>query len=1163
MAKILGLDLGTNSIGWAVIEDGKKILGTGARIFPEGVKRDTQGKEESKNATRREKRQLRRQTYRRKMRKMILVKELMQHGMFPKIENIKEAIQDIVLSEQLKQYFSANPYELRAKASKGEKLSLIELGRVLYQFAQRRGYKEDLQSDDNTKESKNPEYKLKKDIYEETKEKIYKTTLGNYLNSLDPHKERIRNRYLVRSMYLQEFEIIWEKQKKYYPEIITDDLKQKIGDATDGILFFKRDLRSQKHLLGKCTFEPSKTRCANSSILYEQFRMHQFINSIKYGEKLLNEEQRKIVVELLSSSSKDKIEFTDIKKKLKLSGENFNCEDKQKVIACKTISNFRKIFGKEEWDNKPIEEQEEIWHIKTTAKDREWIEKYAKEKWKLDDVQIKKFCDLKLAKDYSNLSRKAICNILPFLKKGKMFHEAVLLGGVKNAFGNEWNTIDEKKKDFIETTIGEITNNLDGKTKDNISKWLKEDFKFSDKQLKKLYHHSEVQKTKQQLDALPEPENIRNPIVQQALYELKKLVNVIIKEYGKPNEIRVELARELKSAKKERDKIRIQNWENETENDKIKIRLDEYKKPHTRHFIQKLKLFQELEKEKGIALCPYTGKTISISKLFNDGYVQTEHIIPLSVSLDDSLANKTLCVADENQKKGDQTPFQFYGKDNKHWGIVKERAKQLLPYRKYQRFISEKPAVLDEFIQRQLNDTRYISKSAKEYLKYITPNVTVAQGRATAMLRHWWGLDNIRNQKFEMPKLADDEYIVALDENNTILETSKWTKDHKKEEERLAKLGKVISGNVNKGVFYPYKTRDDHRHHAIDAITIACSKTSYLQKISKLTGRGCDEDKISKLTNFDAPWKSFWRDANDSVNNILVSYKNKSKVLTTSKKTVKKNGIKYTGKGIAARGQLHDATVYGRYENKDGEVFYHIRKPLESLTKKAQIDKIADRTIRKIIEDAIKKANPKIDLSKKYDVPDNTFFKTDDKGIKHPLVFLPNQNGEPIPIKKVRLKEVSSNAVKLKTNKEVNQWVEPGENHHIVIYEKENGKRDGIIVPFWVAVETKKEKLPVINTNIPDGKFIMALSKKDMILLDIDENEIDWNKPNYSILSNHLYTVRKLSVTGNTKVIVFTLHKEANVNADRDKAPFVQRKTPNSLNGIKVKISPTGKIFKA
>ena len=97
MTKILGLDLGTNSIGWAVIEGGKKIHGTGVRIFPEGVKGDTKGKEESKNATRREKRQLPRQTYRRKMRKIILVKELMQHGMFPKIENIKETIQDIAL----------------------------------------------------------------------------------------------------------------------------------------------------------------------------------------------------------------------------------------------------------------------------------------------------------------------------------------------------------------------------------------------------------------------------------------------------------------------------------------------------------------------------------------------------------------------------------------------------------------------------------------------------------------------------------------------------------------------------------------------------------------------------------------------------------------------------------------------------------------------------------------------------------------------------------------------------------------------------------------------------------------------------------------------------------------------------------------------------------
>ena len=136
--------------------------------------------------------------------------------------------------------------------------------------------------------------------------------------------------------------------------------------------------------------------------------------------------------------------------------------------------------------SKPIEEQEEVWHIKATAKDREWIQKYTRVKWGFDNEQINKFCDLKLAKDYSNLSRKAISNILPFLKEGKMSHEAILLGGVKNAFGKEWESMDENQKDFIETNIEEIANNVDGKTKENISNWLKEDFKFSEKQLKKL-----------------------------------------------------------------------------------------------------------------------------------------------------------------------------------------------------------------------------------------------------------------------------------------------------------------------------------------------------------------------------------------------------------------------------------------------------------------------------------------------------------------------------------------------------------------------------------------------------------------------------------------------------------------------------------------------------
>ena len=147
MAKILGLDLGTNSIGWALIEEKKKLIDAGSRVFPEGVNRDKSGLEISKNETRRLARQIRRQYFRRKLRKMHVATLLMELDMFPKVDSLPTKITEVFLLDSLRLFFKLNPYELRAKAAKGEKLELLELGRIFYQLSQRRGYKGSLLAD--------------------------------------------------------------------------------------------------------------------------------------------------------------------------------------------------------------------------------------------------------------------------------------------------------------------------------------------------------------------------------------------------------------------------------------------------------------------------------------------------------------------------------------------------------------------------------------------------------------------------------------------------------------------------------------------------------------------------------------------------------------------------------------------------------------------------------------------------------------------------------------------------------------------------------------------------------------------------------------------------------------------------------------------------------
>jgi len=1171
MTKILGLDLGTNSIGWALVNiETKKIQGIGSHIFSPGVNYE-KGNEISKNATRREKRQIRRQTFRRKRRKRKLAQLLSKYKMFPVIYDLETEITKEKLNEELKDFFAINPYECRAKAYKGEKLSLNEIGRIFYQFAQRRGYKESLKTSEQEDEGKIYDGKPKEGIIgiNQTREKIKEFgTLGNYLNNEDPHKTRLRNRYTTRNMYLDEFEITWESQRKYYPEILTDELKTTLGDHENGILFYQRTLRSQKHLIGHCTFEPDKPRCPISAIPFEEFRMHQFINSIKHGENPLDENERQIVVELINSKEK-KFDFKELKKKLKLEKGTFNYKDDYKITGNRTISSFRKIFGKKRWDSMSNEEKEKVWHIKLFATSKEWLSEYAKTNWELDDKSVEKLLKFRYAEDYSNLSRKAINNILPYFKEGKLYNEAVLLGGLKKVFGAEcWKTILDEEKKTIEDTVIAIAGQKSepGKETDKIKNFLRKQYKLSDERLSKLYHHSFLEKAESDSKKLPEPENLRNPIVQQALYELRKVVNEIIKEYGKPEAIKVELARELKMPKKMRDKIKFDNMENEKRNDEAKKVLDDYNKPHSRANIQKVILWEECDHS-----CPYTGEKIGVHELFDDGYVQVEHIIPYSVSLNDSMQNKTLCLADENKAKGDRTPFQFYGSNDKKWDEVKNRAYKLFKnnYPKYKRFISKQIPDVDEFISSQLNDTRYISKASKNYLKSIFSNVDVTQGSATALLRHYWGLDTILNKSINIENLEDGEYYGAVDENNQFVDILEWNFNTKEKDlESLKKKGKLLQGKVKDGKFYSYKTRDDHRHHAIDALTVALTKKSYLQKISTLKARGLQSEDIFEKYEIPKPWEKFWEDANNAVQNILITHKKTDRIITKIKKPLfdyngrprkDKNGKIIFSQGEAARGELHKESVYGKHTGEDGKEYFHITKPLEKLTS-AQIKKIVDKGIRDIILNRIKEMGVNTE-QKKFDVPKGTFFDYNDAGNKIPKIFIPNKNGEPIPVKKVRIRETIGNAEMLK---ELNQYVNPMHNHHVAIYKNENGDFYEKVVTFWEAVERVKQGLPAINKQQDDGsEFVTSLQINDLFLLGLTDEEYENYKDNKEVLSEHLYKVEALS----SKYYEFRLHNSANTN-DENRPNYVRIQGFGSgitgwqsFNPRKVQLSVLGKII--
>ncbi|MBU2526838.1 MAG: type II CRISPR RNA-guided endonuclease Cas9 [Bacteroidetes bacterium] len=1128
MAKILGLDLGTNSIGWAVVDDEKnKILGIGSRIFPMGVENLGDGDNEmSKNASRTGARGTRRQFFRRRLRKKVLLKALSEHNMCPlKDEDFKDWKKTKEFpSVKLSEWFALNPYELRQKAL-NEKLSLEEIGRIFYHLIQRRGFLSNSRKSGGEDDEKGTIYKgvakEGKIGITETQEKIQDKTLGTYLYEIYPPEnkpfqdglERIRNRYTTRKMYIDEFELIWNNQSQFHSSL-TDDLKTLFGGRKidgykeDGILFHQRPLRSQKHLVGNCSFEPSKTKCPISAIPFEQFRVWQWVNTVEYNGKKLSQEEKEKIVEFLYTIEKPV--FKRIRKVIgKESAEfKFNYKDDDKIVGTHTISNLsnKKFFGKK-WFDFSEKEQEDIWHVLYFFDSKSNLKDYALKNWHFTEEQAVAISKFNVKDGYSSLSRKAISNILPFLKRGYTYDVAVVMGGIRNVFGSNWEQLPDDKRNFlIDNVEGIVRSKTKGGFIDIIKDILRKDYGISDLQLRKLYHHSATIDATELLEKLPvgkdadkEIQSIRNPIVITALFELRKLVNELIDEHGKLDEIKVEMARDLKISKSQRNKIRRNQKRLERENDRIKAEVEKYARV-THDSMLLYKLWEECKKT-----CPYTGKPISVTQLFS-GEVQIEHIHPWSRSLNDSFSNKTLCYADENRKKGNKTPFEFYGHDEANWSAIKERALKLFSdtkeyptsYQKFKRFVQQK--FDDDFTTRQLNDTRYISKEAKNYLSKICKKVTVSPGQATSNLRLKWGLNSVLN-----------------DENT--------------------------------------KTREDHRHHAIDALVMACTKVSYVQELAKWNRYNRTYD----LKEFPMPWETFRYDAEKAVEQILVSHKKVSNDITIRTHITEKNGKKYKNIGIAARGQLHKETVFGK-RTFNGEEAFHVRKPIDSLTTEKQLEKVVDEAIKLLIRKRIQVLGGFV----KGTIPNNTFFIVDENGVKQPQIFLPNKNGEPVPILKVRVKENIGGAEKLKQN--VNQWVNPRNNHHVLIYKDDKGNLKEEVVTFWTVVERKRQKQSIYLLPEDGKEIVTTLHINDMFLLGLNEDEINWENPDYELLKAHLFKVQTLS----QMFYEFRLSQDATQNKDTNSdvfrriQSFGDGKTGwKTHNPIKVKITPTGKIEKA
>ena len=782
MAKLtLGLDVGTNSVGWALVDHTAcQTLAAGVRIFPEGVDRDQQGGEKSKTQSRRDARGTRRQIHRRVQRRRLLRQSLTEVGLLP------------ISPESLDSLLAENPYELRCRAL-SEKLDPHQIGRIFLHFAQRRGYlsnrKTDKAKDKETKGILAEMNQLAAEMQEAdcpTLGSYYAKLDGNYVPCNDGSGPHIRRRHTRRDMYEDEFEITWTAQQKHHPDILTDALKygargkqvfpkkpDRLGKRSDaigeygvhGLIFFQRKMYWPKSVVGRCELEPREKRCPRAARAAQTFRILQEVNNLRLldlmtrTERCLDQTKRETLVKRLSETKEAK--FDQIRKWLKLPETalfNFERGGRKKLDGHlpNAALGGKKCLGKR-WAQLPENIKDAIVDILIEEDMENDVLRRLTSECGLTLEEAELAAAVHLPDGYMSYSRVAIGKLLPHLAKGMML------------------MADDASNSAI-----------------HVAGYLRPD-----------------ERVVNQRRFLPPSPDMTNPIVRQAMVEVRKTVNAVLRELVYPQghkleRLHVELARDAKKSSAERTEIRINNFKRERTREDAADWIENFNpsiKP-TRKTVNRYLLWREQEE-----FCPYCGGKISPEQLFS-GEADVDHILPHWRSLDDSMANKVVAHRRCNQEKGDRTPREWLeDADPERY----ERALHIankLPGGKPRKF-TQKDIELKDFVERQLNDTKYISRCVAQYLRCLGAKVACTRGNMTSDLRYWWGL-------------------------NSILQTDGSDR----------------------------KNRDDHRHHAVDALVIALIDDKRLFALANAHG-----------DNMPPPWKGFRQEAERLIQGIKVSHR--------------------------------------------------------------------------------------------------------------------------------------------------------------------------------------------------------------------------------------------------------------------------------------------------
>ena len=1109
--KTFGFDLGTNSLGWAIIEtygepganaEGRIVDG-GVRIFSQSemAGRDPQSKA-SLAVARREARGARRRRDRYLKRRERLLDLLTEHGLMPADQKSRKALVDDA-QDGAGGDLSASVYALRAKAL-DTALTPHELGRVIFHLNQRRGFKSNRKTDSNDPERG----KIAEGIsaLEEQRLEDGARTFGEWLHMRREKGLSVRARmtadgqgydfYPSRDALEHEFERIMDSQRRFLPDLLSDAV---IGDIRD-VVFFQRPLRPVQP--GKCSYNPAEERLPKAHPLFQRFRLLKEVNELEIvGEdqqhRKLTPDQRDALATALRIGVKNKkgtMPFSKLKTLLKLGKETrFNKETDNRRDLEGDVIYFRmsrpECFGNA-WAKLDVDRQAEITEKLRTSTDRADLVSWLEKEIGLDGTHAEAVADTPVPDGFGRLGRSALIALIDALDNevdnGFVITEAA---AAIRVYGRTNSEADPNRKGadrlpkYQEVLERHIPPGIGGEAEETDPRW------------------DEVKG------------RITNPTVHIALNQLRRVVNALIKKHGKPDRIAIEVGRELKLNERQRSEVnRIIGRNTKDAIARGRALEETYKQADTGYNRLRLKLWEELNEKPENRVCTYCGRAIAPHMLFN-GDTDVDHILPYSKTLDDSQANKLLCCTRCNREKKNRPPAEVPQWRDRYPEILARAT--TLPKNKQWRFAEDAMQRFGDeegFLARQLTDMQYISRLAMTYLAHLYDyeeadldgvfkrhaRVRALPGRMTEMLRRQWALN----------ELLRDHNLPGADTRKS-------------------------------------KNRLDHRHHAIDAIVIACTSRALIQKLATASAAAEERGAERVVSKVDVPWPSFREDVRAAVNAVIVSHK-------PDHGTVSRAGY-VKGRGQTA-GKLHNDTAYGLTgetdENGNDRVVRRI--PITDIKSAADIMKIrANAHGHSELRDRLWQATRDLD--------GKAFAQAVLDFAKHDAVFgekewVDAQTGETrrrAGIRHVRIAEVASPVWITHGNGRHKKGYLPGGNDRFEVWELPDGKWDAEVVTTFDA--HRPDFVPQMRLTHHNARKIMSLKKGDMVAYDDPDSG-----------ERVIAIVRKFDQRN--KQLYLDPHNEAGNLDERERAKTYKplRARPNPLKKYKprqVRVDEIGQVF--